>query len=65
LLDALQCALDLSSNREVYAVEVNALDADAVALYVRYGFTPLLHNPKHLYLTMATPQKARGPNQKC
>jgi hypothetical protein len=64
LLDALQCALDLSSNLGAYAVEVNALDAAAVAFYARYGFTPLLDNPKHRYLPMATLQEALEPNQK-
>lgn len=64
MLDALQLALDLSNNLGTYAVEVNALDAVAVAFYVKYGFIPLLDNSKHLSLLMATLQKALGPNQK-
>jgi GNAT superfamily N-acetyltransferase len=58
LLDALQRSLDLSGNLGAYAVEVGALDDAAIAFYVRYGFAPLLDNPKHLYLPLATIDKA-------
>ncbi|MEX1040565.1 MAG: GNAT family N-acetyltransferase [Pirellulaceae bacterium] len=58
LLDALGRSLDLSGNLGTHAVEVNALDDSAVAFYVKYGFAPLLDDPKHLYLTLATLEKA-------
>jgi GNAT superfamily N-acetyltransferase len=54
LLDALQRALDLSSGIGVYAIEVDALDDQAAAFYQRYGFSPLVDNPRHLYLPIAT-----------
>lgn len=57
LLDALQRSLNLSDNLGTHAVEVDALDDSAVAFYVKYGFTPLLDNPKHLYLPLATIEK--------
>jgi GNAT superfamily N-acetyltransferase len=60
LLDALQRALDLSKNFGAHAVEVNALDESAVAFYFKYGFVPLLDNPKHLYLPLATIEKVLG-----
>jgi len=60
LLDALQRSLDLSDNLGTHAVEVDALDDSAVAFYIKYGFTPLLDNPRHLYLPLATVQKVLG-----
>jgi len=58
LLNALQRSLDLSENLGAHAVEVSALDDAAVAFYVKYGFAPLLDNPKRLYLPLATIAKA-------
>jgi GNAT superfamily N-acetyltransferase len=60
LLDAFQRALDLSSALGVHAVEVDALDDIAAAFYRRYGFTPLLDDPLHLYLPMATVETVLG-----
>lgn len=60
LLDALHRALDVSGNLGTHAVEVDALDESAVAFYVRYGFVPLLDNPKHLYLPLSTIEKILG-----
>ncbi len=60
LLDAFQRALDLSDKLGAHAVEVDAIDDSAVAFYVKYGFLPLLDNPKHLYLPMATIEKVLG-----
>ncbi len=54
LLDALQRSLDLSDNLGAHAVEVDALDDSAIEFYVKYGFSPLLDNPRHLYLPLAT-----------
>lgn len=54
LMDALQRSLDLSGGLGVHAVEVDALDDAAAAFYRKYGFTPLLDDPLHLYLPIAT-----------
>jgi GNAT superfamily N-acetyltransferase len=60
LLDALQRSLDLSANLGAHAIEVEALDDSAVAFYLKYGFAPLLDNPRHLYLPLATIEKVLG-----
>ena len=60
LLDALQRSLDLSDNLRTHAVEVDALDDSAIAFYRKYGFSPLLDNPKHLYLPLVTIGKVLG-----
>lgn len=54
LLDALQRALDLSSDLGIHAVEVHALDDTAAAFYRKYGFSPLVDHPRHLYLPITT-----------
>lgn len=54
LMDALQRSLDLSRSLGVFAVEVVAIDDRAAAFYAKYGFIPLLDNPSHMYLPMAT-----------
>lgn len=60
LLDALQRVLDLSSALGVHAVEVDALDDKAAAFYRKFGFTPLLDEPLHLYLAIATIEQVLG-----
>jgi GNAT superfamily N-acetyltransferase len=60
LLDALQRSLDLSAGLGVHAVEVDALDDAAAAFYRKYGFTPLLDDPLHLYLPIVTVEDILG-----
>lgn len=60
LLDALQRSLGLSAGLGVHAVEVAALDDAAAAFYRRYGFTPLIDDPLHLYLPLATVEQVTG-----
>lgn len=60
LLDALQRALNLTSSLGVHAVEVVAIDAAASAFYRKYGFTPLLDEPRHLFLPIATVEAVIG-----
>lgn len=60
LLDALQRALDISAGLGVHAVEVDALDESAAAFYRKYGFTPLLDDPLHLYMPIATIEDLLG-----
>lgn len=60
LMDALERALSLSGELGVYAVEVDALDEAAAAFYRKYGFVPLVDDPHHLYLPMATVEEVLG-----
>ena len=60
LLDALQRALGLSAGLGVHAVEVDAIDDSAARFYGKYGFTPLLDDPLHLYLPISTVEKLLG-----
>ncbi len=54
LLDALQRSLGLSASLGVHAVEVDALDDAAAVFYRKYGFAPLIDDPLHLFLPLAT-----------
>ncbi len=54
LLDALHRTAELSSRLGIYALEVDALDAAATAFHVKYGFVPLLDDPRHLFLPITT-----------
>ncbi len=60
LLDALQRSLDLSARLGVHAVEVDALDEAASSFYRKFGFLPLLDNPLHSYLSLATIERVLG-----
>jgi GNAT superfamily N-acetyltransferase len=60
LLDALQRALELSAGLGIHAVEVEALDAAAAAFYRKYGFIPLLDDPRHLHLPITTVEGLLG-----
>ena len=60
LLNTLQRSLDLSVELGVHAVEVDAIDDSAADFYRKYGFVPLLDNPLHFYMPMATIEKALG-----
>ena len=57
LIDALARAARASDQLGIHAVEVIALDEAAKAFYLKYGFTPLLDVPLHLYLPMKTIRK--------
>ncbi|WP_165227820.1 GNAT family N-acetyltransferase [Aquisphaera insulae] len=57
LFDALQRSLNLSANLGVHAIVVDALDDAAIHFYAHHEFTPLLDDPRHLYLPMATVAK--------
>lgn len=54
LMSALAKSLDLAETLGVYAVEVQAIDTAAARFYGKYGFVPLLNQPLHLYLLLAT-----------
>jgi predicted N-acetyltransferase YhbS len=54
LYDAQQRSLDLAAGVGVHALEVHAIDASSAEFYGKYGFSPLLDAPLHLYLPIAT-----------
>jgi GNAT superfamily N-acetyltransferase len=54
LMDALRRCLGLSESLGVFAVEVVAIDDAATKFYTKYGFVPLLDDPRHLFLAMRT-----------
>jgi GNAT superfamily N-acetyltransferase len=60
LLDALQRSLNLAASLGGHAVEVDAIDAEAATFYRKYGFAPLLDDPLHLYLPLATIERLLG-----
>jgi len=57
LLDALRRAASVSDQLGIYAVEVHALNEVARDFYLKYGFTSLLDDKRHLYLTMKAIRK--------
>lgn len=52
LLDALRRVLLLTDQLGIFAVEVHAITPEAKSFYLKYGFTPLLDDEMHLYLTL-------------
>ena len=48
----------------VFAVEVVAIDAQAAAFYATFGFTPLLDDPRHMYLPISAIEQAVTPSEK-
>jgi ribosomal protein S18 acetylase RimI-like enzyme len=54
LLDALHRSLALSAQLGIHAVVVDAIDEQAKAWYLKYGFLPLLDDPMHLYLPIGS-----------
>lgn len=60
LLDALQRSLDLSGQIGVHAIEVIAIDKSAAAFYGKFGFVPLLDDPLHLFLPIASVEALLG-----
>lgn len=54
LLHALWRSSLVARQAGVYAVEVDALNEAAARFYAKYGFMPLLDNPRHMYMPMKT-----------
>ena len=52
LVDALRRSADISEQIGVRAVEVDAIDDTARFFYLKFGFRPLLDDPRHLFLPM-------------
>jgi GNAT superfamily N-acetyltransferase len=59
LIDALKRATLAAEQLGIYAVEVRALNDSAQRFYLKYGFTPLLDDELHLYLSMKTIRKLK------
>jgi hypothetical protein len=57
LMHVLKKAVEASRVMGIFAVEVVAIDDDAAGFYRRYGFTPLVDRPLHLFLGMKTIQR--------
>lgn len=57
LVDALGRIARAANEMGIHAVEVVAIDEAATRFYVKYGFTVLADDPRHLYLPM---KKVRG-----
>ena len=57
LLDALARILRAADSIGIHAVEVVAIDDTAKRFYLKYGFTQLLDDPHHLYLSIKTLKK--------
>jgi len=54
LIDALRRARELADVLGIYAVEVDALNDDALRFYEKFGFKSLLDDKQHLYISMKT-----------
>lgn len=52
LVDALRRSAEISEQIGIRAVEVDAIDDTARSFYLKYGFRPLLDDPRHLFLPM-------------
>lgn len=57
LMHALEKALKLSDELGLYAVEVLAVDERARDFYLKYGFSPLVDDKLHLYLSLKVVEK--------
>jgi GNAT superfamily N-acetyltransferase len=57
LIDALRRVQFLSDRVGIMAVVVDAIDDQAVAFYLHHQFIPLLDDPRHLILPVATIRK--------
>jgi ribosomal protein S18 acetylase RimI-like enzyme len=57
LVDALKRVRDLADQIGIHAVTVHALNDSAKGFYQAHGFLPLLDDPHHLFLPMATIRK--------
>ena len=59
LVDALRRSAAISEQVGIRAVEVDAIDDAARCFYLKFGFRPLLDDPRHLFLAMHEIRKLR------
>jgi len=57
LMDALAKIVAAADSIGIHAVEVVAIDENAARFYLKYGFTALLDDPHHLYISIRTLRK--------
>ena len=57
LIDALTRVVNVADRIAIHAIEVVAIDDDARTFYEHYGFTPLIDDPRHLYLPVNVVRK--------
>ncbi|APW61412.1 GNAT family N-acetyltransferase [Paludisphaera borealis] len=62
LIDALRRAQHLAEHIGIRAVEVDAIDDAARNFYLKFGFMPLLDDPRHLFLPMQVIRKLGLPS---
>ena len=58
LIDALERVCLVAAEVGIYAVELYALNENAIKFYLKYGFVPLKDDEKHLYLPIETLKKS-------
>lgn len=61
LLDSFRRALHIAEQIGLRAIEVDAVDEAARQFDLRYGFRPLLDDPRHLFLSMQVIRKLKLP----
>jgi GNAT superfamily N-acetyltransferase len=59
LVDALRRSMQISEQVGIRAVEVDALDDTARNFYLKFGFCPLLDDPRHLFLPVQEIRKLK------
>ncbi len=64
LVDALRRSVELSEQVGIRAVEVDALNDAARSFYLKFGFRPLLDDPRHLFLPMHEIRKLKLEERK-
>jgi GNAT superfamily N-acetyltransferase len=60
LLDAFDRCLRVAREVAFRAIEVEAIDAQTAAFYVKYGFLPFRNNPHHLVIALETVEEVLG-----
>jgi GNAT superfamily N-acetyltransferase len=63
LSDAPRRCLSLEEQLRIHAVVLDALDDQAKAFYLKFGFVPLLDDERHLFLPLATVAAALGGSE--
>lgn len=61
LIDALRRVQQIAEHIGVRAVEVDAIDDMARSFYMKFGFKPLLDDPRHLYVSTQLIRKLNLP----
>lgn len=58
LVCALERCVQLADGIGVYAIDVDAIDEQAITLYAKYGFVPLIDRERHVFLSIDTARDA-------